>query len=74
MERQGHKVGENTVYKMGIEEVKQMGDTKREESFWPVVNSCFTDPAVTWRLRPANCQNQASSILPLPSVFIQSLP
>lgn len=48
--------------------IKDEGD--RKERMWPVVNPCFTDLAVTWQLRPAYCQDQAFSLLPIPSIFI----
>ena len=56
------------IYGMKIEENK--GQWRQARSLWPVVNPCFTDLAVTWLLRPAYCQNQASSLLPVPSIFI----
>lgn len=63
--RKDKDIKRERIYEMRTEE-KQTG----EESLWPVVNPCFTDLAVTWQLRPAYCQDQASSLLFLPSIFI----
>lgn len=47
--------------------IKDEGDKKK--SMWSVVNPCFTDLAVTWQLRPAYCQDQASRLLLTPPNF-----
>lgn len=69
--RKDKDIKSERIYEMRIEENKgQWRWERRRESLWPVVNPCFTDLAVTWLLRPAYCQTQASSLFPTPSIFI----